>query len=145
MGVLTDFVIADLADAQKVCDTSCQYQGFAGFAGLDADGMDTVKLSSLHAILNSEGVSSSMHHTVCSGGEEGPWVFEVPPDLVQRLAALSVQQLEVVIPQWAATKEFSPEYDPWSLEEGQEVLKVLVPLCKRAVTQGKSVLMWMCL
>lgn len=145
MGVLTDFVVADLADAQKVCASSAPYQDFDGFAGLDADGMDTVKLSSLHAILNSEGVRSSIHDIVCSGGENGPWVCEVPPDLVQRLAALTAQQLEVAARQWAATEEFSPRYDNWPLEAVQEVLNDLATLCKRAVAQRKSVLMWMCL
>jgi hypothetical protein len=141
MGVLTDFVVADLADAQKVCDSSCPYQDFDGFA---AKGINTFKLDALHAILRGE-AGPPIDATVCSGGEDGPWVFEVPRDLVQRLAALTAQQLEVVARQWAATEEFSPRYDNWPLEAVQEVLNELATLCNRAVTQGKSVLMWMCL
>lgn len=142
MGVLTDFVVADLAEAQTVCDSSCPCQDFDGF---DAKGIDTVKLGTLHAILRGEVYSHSGDTVLCSGGEDGPWVFEVPPELMQRLAALTAQQLEVTARTWAATEEFSPRYDDWPLEAVQEVLNELAALCKRAVTQGKSVLMWMCL
>jgi hypothetical protein len=41
MDVLTDFVVADCADAQRVCDSACPSQDYAG---LDAKGIDTVKL-----------------------------------------------------------------------------------------------------
>lgn len=142
MGVLTDFVVADLADAQKVCDSSAPYRDFDG---LDAKGIDPVKLDTLLAVLRGEAFHPVTHNLLSSRGEEGPWVFEVPPDLVQRLAALTAQQLEVTARQWAATEEFSPRYDNWPLEAVQEILNELAALSKRAVAQSKSILMWMSL
>jgi hypothetical protein len=91
MGVLTDFVVADCADAQRVCNSDCPSQDFVG---LDAKGVDTVKLGALHAVLTGGQFDPLfMANAVCTGGEDGPWVIEVPNDMVQRLAALDAQQL----------------------------------------------------
>jgi hypothetical protein len=144
MGVLTDFVVADRNDAQRVCDSDCPSQEFAG---LDAKGIDAVKLGALHAILTGGELDPSFmaDGSVCSRGEDGPWVFEVPADLVQRLARLNARQLRAVGAKWAATEEFSPRYENWPAEAVQQVLADLARLCKQAVGEGKAVLMWLCL
>jgi hypothetical protein len=143
MGVLTDFVIADRLDAQRVCDSLCPSQDFPG---LDAKGIDTVMLGTLHAILTGgEYDASFISDTLCSGGDDGPWVFEVPPDLVQRLAKLDATELASAGKQWAATEEFSPKYGNWPVEAVQQVLKELATLSKQAGGEGKAILMWMCL
>jgi hypothetical protein len=143
MGVLTDFVVADRADAQRVCDSVCPNQAFAG---LDAKGIDAVKLGTLHAILTGGKFDLSfLGDTLCSGGEDGPWVFEVSPDFVQRLARLNARQLRSAGTKWAATEEFSPKYDNWQADAVHQMLRELAALCKRANQEGKAVLMWMCL
>jgi hypothetical protein len=48
MGVLTDFVAIDRSEAQRVCDSLCPSQDFAG---IDAKGIDPVKLGALYALL----------------------------------------------------------------------------------------------
>jgi hypothetical protein len=143
MGVLTDFVVADWADAQRVCDSGCPSQDFSG---LDAKGIDTVKLGTLHAILTGGAFDLFfMCDPLCSGGKYGPWVFEVPADLVKRLAKLDARQLRSTATEWATTEEFSPKYDDWPAEAVQQMLADLAGLCKRATAEGKAVLMWMCL
>jgi hypothetical protein len=86
-----------------------------------------------------------MSDILCSGGAEGPWVFEVPAEMVHRLAKLNAKQLQAAGKKWAATEEFSPQYDNWTAEAVQQVLRELAALCKRADGEGKAVLMWMCL
>jgi hypothetical protein len=143
MGVLTDFVVADRGDAQRVCQSRCPSRDFSG---MDAKGLDGIKLGSLWTILT--GVESGpafKNDTLCSGGEDGPWVFEVPADLVQQIARLSSSQLSSAGSRWGETEEFLPKYDNWSAEEVQQMLQGLAVLCKRAVAQGQAVLMWMCL
>jgi hypothetical protein len=143
MGVLTDFVVVDRLDAQRVCDSMCPSRDFAG---MDAKGIDTVKLGTLHSVLTGDKFNPSfISETVCSGGDEGPWVFEVPPDLVHRVAKLDAPQVALVGKKWAATEEFSSKYSNWPVEAVQQMLQELVTLCNRAVDEGKAVLMWMCL
>ncbi len=144
MGVLTDFVVCDGADARRVCDSACPSQEFAG---LDAKGIDTVKLGALHAVFTGGECDPSFmaNECLCSGGDDGPWVFQVPPDLVAMLANLTDSQLASVGDKWAASDEFSPRYDNWPEEAVHQMLSDLAGLCKQAVGEGKAVLMWMCL
>lgn len=143
MGVLTDFVVADRGDAQRVCDAGCPSRDFDG---IDAKGIDAVKLGTLHAIVTGGGYDPSfIGELLCDGGEDGPWVCEVPPDSVRRLAILTPDQLAEAGRKWAATEEFSPKCDNWPPERVQEVLGDLATLYKRAVNEGKPVLMWMSL
>ncbi len=143
MGVLTDIVVADRGAAQRVCDSDCPSREFVG---LDAKGIDTVKLGTLNAILvGGEFDPAFMSEPLCSRGEEGPWVLEVPSDLVRRLATLTAQELELIGEQWAATEEFSPQYDYWPIEAVQQILQEIAALCKQARHEDKALLMWMCL
>jgi hypothetical protein len=144
MGVLTDFVVADLTGAQRVCDSVCPSRDFAG---LDAKGIDTVKLGTLYAVLTGGEFDPSFmgEDSLRAGGEEGPWVYEVPAALVQGLAKLNAKQRRSVAAKWAATEEFSPAYDNWPARAVRQMLEDLADLCRRAVAEGKAALMWMCL
>ena len=48
MGVLTDIVVVDRKHARRVLKSACPSRDFGG---LDAKGIDTVKLGTLHAAL----------------------------------------------------------------------------------------------
>src|SRR5437879_5564781 len=105
MGVLTDLVVATRAEAQRVCDSDNPSREFSG---LDAKGIDTVKLGTLHAILTGTEFDPSLipGDLLASGGDDGPWVIEVPADLVKRLAALDTKQVAEAATKWAKTAEF---------------------------------------
>jgi hypothetical protein len=89
---LTDFVVADRNDARQVCDAPCPSETFNG---MEAKGIDPVKLGTLYAVVTNAEYDPSWAtvEPLCDGGEEGPWVIEVPIDLVQRLAKLDAQQI----------------------------------------------------
>lgn len=144
MGVLTDFVVADREDAQRVCDAACPSEEFSG---LDAKGIDPVKLGTLYAVLSNTEFDLSFvsGDPLATGGDHGPWVMEVPPDLIQRLAKLDTQGLTAAAAKWAKTEEFSPKYDNWAAEAVHAVLAELAQLCAKAVATNKTVLMWMSL
>lgn len=145
MGVLTDFVVASPKDAKRVGKSSCPSKDFKG---LDAKGIDTVKLGTLYAILIGEQFDPSFMTDDAlrfAASEEGPWVFEVPSHFVELLAELKDKELKAAATKWAKTEEFSPKYDNWPAAEVKQMLAKLVALCKQAVSEDKAVLMWMCL
>lgn len=145
MGVLTDFVVAAPEDARRVGESPCPSREFNG---LDAKGIDAVKLGSLYAILlgapRPRGFMAG-RALLFSRSDEGPWVMLVPPDLVRRLAALGAGEIPEVASRWAAAEEFQVKYASWSAAAVTTVLERLTELCRRATTEGRSVLMWMCL
>jgi hypothetical protein len=142
MGVLTDFVVADPGEAQRVCDSACPSQDFKG---MDAKGIDPMKLGTLYAVLTGKDLDASFisGNPLSSRGER--WVMQVPVDLVQRLAKLDAKQLQAAAACWAETEEFSPKYDNWPPQAVHQVLEELAQLCLRAVAERKGVLMWMSL
>ena len=145
MGVLTDFVVAAPEDARRIGESTCPSREFNG---LDAKGIDTVKLGTLYAILTGTPVSPAFMHGkffLYSCSDEGPWVMLVPPDLVHRLAALRSDEIAEAATAWAATEEFLPKYGKWPPGAVGDVLQRLAGLCRQATTEGKSLLMWMCL
>jgi hypothetical protein len=146
MGVLTDFVVASVSDAQRVGESSsCPSRDFDG---LDAKGIDTVKLGSLYSVLTGEPTDPGLSGRctlLFMASDEGPWVMQVPEDLVKLLAELAPKELGSVAAAWAQTEEFSPAYENWPVTLVQEVLEGIAELCRQAVAEGKAVLMWMCL
>jgi len=142
MGVLTDIVVADRLDAQRVCNAANPSQEFSG---LDAKGIDPVKLGTLYGILTGTEFDPSFvsGEPLASGGDEGPWIIEVPSELVQRLAKLDAKELADAAAKWAKTAEFS--LDNWSQEDVHNILTELAKLCTKATAVQKSVLMWMAL
>ncbi len=145
MGVLTDFVVADLSDAKRVCDSSCPSKEFAG---VDAKGVSTVMLGKLFAILTKTDFDPSFiggEELLSEGGDDGPWVFRVPDSLVQQVSTLDEGQRGAVATEWAKTEEFSPKYGNWPADAVSAVLEEFAKLCRQAVNEGKSVMMWLCL
>lgn len=146
MGVLTDFVVVPRDAAEAVGQSHCPYEEFDG---IDAKGMDTVKLAILDAVLTDAAFDPRfMSADACLygvGQTGGPWVFEVPAALVSRLAALEGATLTRAGEAWAASEEFSPEFEDWPTEAVHQKLEQLVALAQRAIAQKKSLLMWMSL
>jgi hypothetical protein len=145
MGVLTDFVVADPADASRVGNSACPSRDFAG---MDAKGIETVKLGRLSANLAGEpydrsfmGASALRYET----SEDGPWVFELPPTFVHPLVGLDAEELRSAAISRPETEGFSPKYGRWSADIVQTLLEELAALCRRAAAEDKAVLMWMSL
>lgn len=143
MGVLTDIVMAGPRDAQRVLDSDNPSREFNG---IDAKGIDPVKLGTLYAVLTgTEYDPGFIGEPVAAGGDEGPWVMEVPGDLVKRLAELDKGRLAAVGAEWAKTEEFQPKFDNWTKQEVTDVLVEIARLCADATAAKKCVFMWMCL
>jgi hypothetical protein len=115
MGVLTDFVVADAADAQRVCDSDNPGREFDG---IDAKGIDQVKMGTLYAILTDAeydpSFMTSEESFLCSASDDGPWVQLVPQDMVDRLARIADVDMDRVAEKWFQTEEFSSKYSGWS-------------------------------
>jgi hypothetical protein len=142
MGVLTDIVIADGAEAVLRASVPSE-----AFPGIDAKGVDVVKLDLLRAIL-SESVwdAASVRDFAVLAQEderEGPWVFAVPADLVEALADLHGHERKRAAESWAEIEEF--KLDGWKRSEVRMLLDALCGLAERARNEGKQLLMWVCL
>lgn len=139
MSVLTSIIIAEHSEALRVAEAANPTELWEG---IDAKGMDPVKLCSLYAILaacDPDAVLSLFDQL--AGSDEGPWVMRTPPDLPELLASIS--DPDQVAQQWAETEEF--RIDNWPLNAVKDSLAELTRIASMAQAQGKPLVMWMSL
>ena len=86
-------IIANPADASQVGESQ---NPNLEFEGLDAKGIEQVKLSTLYAILAEEPYNPDFmtddEAYLYTASDEGPYVQKVPDDLVHRVATLTDEQ-----------------------------------------------------
>ena len=113
------------------------------FGGIDIKGIDVVKFATLHALLTGAAAAELLpaYEPVASGSEDGPWVFQLPAALVQRLAALEEPQLSSVAVAWAATEEFV--LDRWAAQDVRRVLEDISALARGAQAPEQVLFLWM--
>lgn len=143
MGVLTDFIVADASDAQKLGDQR------ETFVGLEAKGIDQVRMGTLYALLtNSEYDRSflvSEESFIYTASDDGPWVQAIPDDMVQRLAKMSPSERQRIGDDWYKTEEFNPKYSRWTREDVSWFLNEVQQMASRAIADSKTLFMWTCL
>ena len=145
MGVLSDLIIADSADAMEINRAGGAHS--SRWPVLESKGIDTIKLGTLATILlgaaddgSYMGDTSSLLDQL---SDEGPWVFLVPRELVTAIAKLSPSQNDAIARRWGETEEF--QLEGWPIDEIQEYLAELVAHCQKTKQQEKDLLLWMSL
>lgn len=148
MGVLSDIIIADRAEAASI--NAAVGRHFEQWDTLASKGIDTVKLGKLSQILASrslddaETIARFMAHDVLhEASDDGPWIFPLPDELVSAVAALDDKTEKSVAAKWSAIEEF--RLDHWKPAVVEEYLHDLVVHARKARDAGKSLLLWICL
>ena len=143
MGVLTDFIVADESDAKRLGDQR------EAFDGLDAKGIEQVRMGTLYSLLTKTERDPSFllsnESFAYTASDEGPWVQTIPDDMVQHLAKMSPPDVQRIGDAWFQTEEFDPKYSRWSRDDVTEFLVGIQQLAIRAKNDGKRLFMWTCL
>jgi hypothetical protein len=118
-------------------------------ASLSSKGVDTIKMATLATIFQNEdlknvkAVVARQPPVALEAGDDGPWIFAIPDQVTQRLAALDDAARAEIAEKWASTDEWRlsrwprPEYDRWFNE--------LCDLARAATRVQLSLWLWMCL
>lgn len=140
MGLLTDFYVAPRAHANGILDGSKR----KGAPGVEYKRVDTVKLDSLGRILAAElgREATKLRFEMLTAEEADHWVFVVPAELVDLLAAARAS-IAPAASAWAATAEL--KMDRFKLEDAKEVIASLAKLAMQAKNSKKDLLLYMSL
>lgn len=111
---------------------------------MDAKGIDSVKLSHLHSIVTAAKFDPKLMPIVVEASEDGPWVQELPAELVQWLTDASDGDMSDAASRWMEAA-FDPRWHNVTEADLRTILAELASLCRRASTDAKSVLLWTCL
>ena len=138
MGVLTDLIIADKNEAETVANSPTPWSEWKGF---DAKGHNEITLGTLDCILR--GADFSQAHLIdfpflATASDEGPWVFEVPNELLLGLTRLDNYQITAIAAKWLETEEM----DSATQDYAEDFIKEFQLLAKEAIDQNKPILMW---
>jgi hypothetical protein len=142
MGVLTDLVMADEQEANRIAES---HYPLGEYPGIDIKGIDSVKLNVLHGILTSKTFEELLpqYDPIAEASEEGPWVFLLPHELVELLSLLDDVEVKEVAMKWGGTEEF--QLAGWDQPAVIEVLKAIADLARRSVSEKKHLFAWMSL
>ena len=111
--------------------------------GIEARGLDTAKLATLHCLLSGDGFEEALgaYEPVCVADDEGALLLRIPDEIAGKLARLEEEALEQVGEELAATEEF--EMADWPVEEVQALVLQLADLARAAEAQGQVMFVWM--
>lgn len=144
MGVQSDLVIADLADAQDVAESEGPASQWEGFT---FNGLDNVKLCTLLSLLAADDPMSDFDRfhdriqVVSPPTDDGPIVHAIHRAEVAELAkvaAMESEEFDQVVNSWGGTEEF----EGWSSSEVRDLLQSVGNLAETASLEGKCLLLW---
>lgn len=143
MGILAELVLARPDEAAAVGRTNLPYEAFET---LDASGENELTLGALYETLG--GPDDADFELLFETDAEGPWVHALPPGLITALAGLDDARLDEVLAAWNAHPEIAALNGPLTPEQLEALQQRLAAICafsRRALAEGKSLLLWLCL
>ncbi|MFY9327052.1 MAG: hypothetical protein WAO76_03380 [Georgfuchsia sp.] len=140
MGLLVNIITAyeDEIEAIGAAEYPAEQWG-----GIEAREIDTEKLATLHCLLTDDDFeqAQSAYEPVFVAEDEGVVVVQIPDQIVNKLALLEEEAIELVGNELAATEAF--EIQGWAVEEVQALVVELGELARLAESQGQTMFVWM--
>ena len=139
MGILTNIVAAEEDEAGEVGES---LRPVDQWSGIERRGIDTAKIATLHCLLTGDEFEEAVgHYEPVYAADEGAIVLRLADEVLERLATLDEEALELVAEELAATEEY--EMEQWDAEEVQALVMELADLARLAESQGQVLLVWM--
>lgn len=112
------------------------------WSGIEAPGLDTVKLATLHCLLADDSLQAALdlYEPIYESAND-TIVIRLPDQIVERLAELDEDGLENVAGELVATEEY--EREQWDVEELLARLSDLAELAQLAESQGQALFVWL--
>ncbi|MDP1983503.1 MAG: hypothetical protein Q8K23_13220 [Sulfuritalea sp.] len=139
MGILTNIVAAEEDEAGAVGES---LRPVDQWSGIERRGIDTAKIATLHCLLTGDEFEEAVgHYEPVYAADEGAIVLRLADEVLERLATLDEEALELVAEELAATEEY--EMEQWDAEEVQALVMELADLARLAESQGQVLFVWM--
>jgi hypothetical protein len=140
MGILVNIITAD---EDEIEDIGAAEHPIEEWSGIEARDIDTEKLATLHCLLVDDDFEEALsaYEPAYVAEDEGVLVLRIPDDVIERLAQMEEEALELVGAELAATEAF--ETNGWPVEEVQALVIELGELARLAESQGQVMFVWM--
>lgn len=139
MGILTNIVAAEEDEYAAIGES---LRPVDEWSGIERRGIDTAKIATLHCLLTGDEFEEAIGaYEPVYAGDEGALVLRVADEVMERLATLDEEALELVAAELAATEEY--EMEQWEPEDVQALVMDLADLARLAESQGQVLFVWM--
>ena len=139
MGILTNIVAADEDEFAAIGES---LRPVDEWSGIERRGIDTAKIATLHCLLTGDEFEQALGaYEPLYVGEEGALVLRIADEVLERLATLDEDALELVAGELAATEEY--EIEQWEPEDVLALVMDLADLARLAESQGQVLFVWM--
>jgi len=139
LGILTNIVAAEEDEIAAIGES---LRPVDEWSGLERRGIDTAKIATLHCLLTGDEFEEAIGaYEPVYVADEGAVVLRIADDVMERLATLDEDALELVAEELAATEEY--ELEQWEAEDVQALVMELADLARLAESQGQVMFVWM--
>jgi hypothetical protein len=139
LGILTNIVAAEEDEYAAIGES---LRPVDEWSGIERRGIDTAKIATLHCLLTGDEFEEALGgYEPVYAGDEGALVLRVADEVMERLATLDEEALELVAAELAATEEY--EMEQWEPEDVQALVMDLADLARLAESQGQVLFVWM--
>ncbi|MDZ4255211.1 MAG: hypothetical protein U1A72_21785 [Sulfuritalea sp.] len=139
MGILTNIVAAEEDEYAAIGES---LRPVDEWSGIERRGIDTAKIATLHCLLTGDEFEEAVgSYEPVYVADEGAIVLRIADEVMERLATLDEEALELVAEELAATEEY--EMEQWDAAEVQAMVFELGDLARLAESQGQVLFVWM--
>jgi hypothetical protein len=139
LGILTNIVAAEEDEYAAIGES---LRPVDEWSGIERRGIDTAKIATLHCLLTSDEFEEAIGaYEPVYVADEGAVVLRIADEVMERLATLDEEALELVADELAATEEY--ELEQWDATEVQAFVMELADLARLAESQGQVMFVWM--
>ncbi|MCX7167861.1 MAG: hypothetical protein NTV11_16515 [Rhodocyclales bacterium] len=139
MGILTNIVAAEEDEIVAIGES---LRPVDEWSGIERRGIDTAKIATLHCLLTGDEFEEAVSaYEPVYVGDEGAVVLRIADEVMERLATLDEDALELVAEELAATEEY--EMEQWEAEDVQALVMELADLARLAESQDQVLFVWM--
>ncbi|NJD33863.1 MAG: hypothetical protein FIA96_03335 [Betaproteobacteria bacterium] len=139
MGILTNIIAAEEDEYAAIGES---LRPVDEWSGIERRGIDTAKIATLHCLLTGDEFESAVGtYEPVYVADEGAVVLRMADELMERLATLDEEALELVAEELAATEEY--EMEQWETADVQTLVFELADLARLADSQGQAMFVWM--
>ena len=139
MGILTNIVAAEEDEFAAIGES---LRPVDEWSGIERRGIDTAKIATLHCLLTGDEFEQAIGaYEPLYVADEGALVLRIADEVLERLATLDEDALELVAAELAATEEY--EIEQWEPEDVLALVMELADLARLAESQGQVLFVWM--
>ncbi len=139
MGILTNIVAAEEDEYAAVGDS---LRPVDEWSGIERRGIDTGKIVTLHCLVTGDEFDeAACGYEPVYISDEGAIVLRLADEVMERLASLDEEAIELIGEELAATEAY--EVEQWETEDVQALVIELAELARIAESQSQVIFVWM--